>query len=169
MGRNSNVFLLAYAIFLLFIGFFASDEVLSKISLGASMAGVCFAISDFCLAPGYEMQNKLVELEGRINDEKSVEKLYKIKKRTNIVIYTGVFMLFLGMIMFLVITVCYEKAVAFFRFVEEFEPKATIIAFGVIAANYWLQDWIEDKNQEFIHSIENTSNAPSTAIGGLEK
>ena len=145
MGRKANIFLLAYAIFLFFVGFFTNTEILSKISLGASIAGVCFAISDFCLAPGYEMRNELVELAGRISDEKSTEKLNKIKKRTDTVINIGEFMLFMGMVMFLVITVCYEDTVAFFRFIEKFESKATIIAFAVITANYWLQDWAKDK------------------------
>lgn len=154
MGRKSNIFLLAYAIFLFFVGFFANDEVLAKLSLGASIAGVCFAISDLCLAPGYEMRNELVELAGRISDEKSTEKLNKIKKRTDMVINIGEFMLFMGMVMFLVITVCYEDTVAFFRFIGKFESKATIIAFAVITANYWMQDWIKDKNQEFIHSMD---------------
>lgn len=154
MGRKANIFLLAYAIFLFLVGFFANDEVLTKISLGASIAGVCFAISDLCLAPGYEMRNELVELAGRISDEESTEKLNKIKKRTDTVINIGEFMLFMGMVMFLVITVCYEDTVAFFRFIEEFEPQATIIAFAAIAVNYWLQDWIKDKNQEFIHSMD---------------
>lgn len=150
MGRKSNVFLLAYAIFLLFIGFFASAGVLSKISLGAAIAGVCFAISDFCLAPGYEMRNELAELATRIDNEKSVAEINDLKKRTNKVIFIGEFMLFVGMVMFLVITVCYDDTVAFFRFIEKFESKATIIAFAVIAVNYWLQDWIKEKNDKII-------------------
>lgn len=145
MGRKANIFLLAYAIFLFFVGFFANTEILSKISLGASIAGVCFAISDFCLAPGYEMRNELAKLATRIDNEKSATEINNLKKRTNKVIFIGEFMLFVGMVMFLVITVCYEDTVAFFRFIEKFESKATIIAFAVITANYWLQDWAKDK------------------------
>lgn len=155
MGRKSNIFLLAYAFFLFFASFFVNAEVLSKISLGASIAGVCFAISDFCLASGYENRNKLAELAERINDEKSIEKLNKIKKRINKTIDIGEFMLLLGMFMFLLITVCYEDTVVFFRFIEKLEPKATIISFAVIAVNYLLQDWFKDKNDEIIHTIDN--------------
>lgn len=158
MGRKSNIFLLAYAIFLLIVGFFANDGILGQISLGAAVAGICFSISDFCLGPGYELKSELEKYIKKPHNEKRAQELITLEKRVNIILRLGEIMFFLGVLLFFIVTICYNDEAVFFRFINQFEAKATIIAFSVMAFHYWMQDWLNDKKNEIIIALNTTDN-----------
>lgn len=60
MDKKSNLFLLVYGVFLLLSSVLFSDEVLYKVSLGATISGLFFTTSDFCLDNGYRLKMQLL-------------------------------------------------------------------------------------------------------------
>ena len=50
-----------------------------------------------------------------------------------------------GVFTFLVVVVGYDEIIRAFYAIKGFETRSTILAFGVIMLNYYMQDWILEK------------------------
>ena len=51
MVKKSSIFMIVYVVFLFFSTYISNDEHLTKIALGATLAGIFFALSDMFLNP----------------------------------------------------------------------------------------------------------------------
>lgn len=102
MNKKSNLFLLVYGVFLLVSAVCFTDEILYKVSLAATMSGLFFTFSDFCLDNGYMMKKEINLLKSTSNQFDSIKKSENYMNR---IIIIGKMAFIFGVFLFLIITV----------------------------------------------------------------
>ena len=148
------------------------ESTLSKISLAASLSGIFFAISDFLWSPAEDIKKSLSGIISNLEDMEakcldagcknaeiiadnldtvqqdiidSKRNAHRLLKRANKMLFAGKFLFCFGVFTFLVVVVGYDEIIRAFYAIKGFETRSTILAFGVIMLNYYMQDWILEK------------------------
>ena len=172
MDKKSHLFLLTYGLFLLASCYLFGESTLSKISLAASLSGICFAISDFLWSPAEDIKKSLSGIISNLEDMEakcldagcknaeiiadnldtvqqdiidSKRNAHRLLKRANKMLFAGKFLFCFGVFTFLVVVVGYDEIIRALYAIKGFETRSTILAFGVIMLNYYMQDWILEK------------------------
>lgn len=180
MVKKSRIFMIAYVVFLFFTTYISNDEHLTKIALGATLAGVFFAWSDMFLNPVQYFVPRLDDLKKRqfelktnllnyTDEEKSkatkyddwmqelqdneafLDKSYKKVKRMRV---AGYITFAIGIFVFLTIMTFYNADSKPFEVLLKNENEITIVAFAVVVSNYAVQDWLFVKQQKKIEAFE---------------
>lgn len=178
--RKSNIFLLAYIIFLFICSFICKNDYINKISLAATFASAFFAISDMFLSPikHFEKNIKRIlksneslgeilnshkkeveqdkyfpqSLESYEHTKQTVLELDKSLKRYSI--YGNIFF-GLGVFIFLFILAFYNDDYIIFQNITKYQNQITIFAFAVVVLNYFIDDVIYKKYNTIFESINN--------------
>ena len=180
MMKKSSIFMIVYVVFLFFSTYISNDEHLTKIALGATLAGMFFACSDMFLNPAQYFGTQLdrikksqLELKNDLSnytdEEKSkatkydtwmqklqdneafLDKKYKEMKRKRVAGYVS---FAIGIFAFLYIITFYNADLKLFEVLLKNENKITIAAFAIVVANYAAQDLIFVKQQKEIEAFE---------------
>ena len=180
MVKKSSIFMIVYVVFLFFSTYISNDEHLTKIALGATLAGMFFAWSDTFFNPVQyfvpqldiikEHQLKIkTDLLNYTEEEKSkatkyddwmqklqdneafLDKKYKEMKRKRVAGYVS---FAIGIFAFLYIITFYNADLKLFEVLLKNESKITIAAFAIVVANYAAQDLIFVKQQKEIEAFE---------------
>ena len=184
MIKKSNIFMIVYVVFLLF-SILSDGEYLSKIALGATLAGLFFAFSDSFLnsaqyfAPRYNaLKNSQSELRNEIliyyklekreeldaclkeidNNMILINKRIREIKRKSI---AGYILLGLGIFVFLSILTFYNTDSKIFEFLINNENTITILAFAMVIFNYCMQDMIYTRHGEEVDTLNTKSEEES--------
>ena len=180
MMKKSSIFMIVYIVFLFFSIYMSNDEHLTKIALGATLAGMFFACSDMFLNPAQyfgtqldRIKKSLLELKNDLSnytdEEKSkatkyddwmqelqdneafLDKSYKKVKRMRV---AGYISFAIGIFVFLTIMTFYNADSKPFEVLLKNENEITIVAFAVVVSNYAVQDWLFAKHQKEIEAFE---------------
>ena len=162
MNGKSNIFFLIFAIFLIITVFSGDSQIIFKVSLAASISGIFFTLSEFCLNYGCEIK-MIFDTRGDVLQNNDIpfqqRKKYQGKYASicRVIIYGKIFFA-IGIFSFLYIVTYYnEKSNLFlFQLLKNIESKMTIIAFSIIMLNYWLQDWYIEKQRKCILTLGQT-------------
>lgn len=180
MVKKSSIFMIVYVVFLFFSTYISNDEHLTKIALGATLAGIFFALSDMFLNPvqyfvprlddikksQFELKTDLLNytdeekskeakydtwIQKLQDNEAFLDKKYKEMKRKRVAGYVS---FAIGIFAFLYIITFYNADLKLFEVLLKNESKITIAAFAIVVANYAAQDLIFVKQQKEIEAFE---------------
>ena len=181
MIKKSSIFMIVYVIFLFISVYISNDEYLSKIALGATLAGVFFACSDMFLNPAQYFSSQLNELKksqlklrneiAKYPEEKRGEQyliwqkkldsnedfLNKNLKKTKRMHIAGYIFFALGIFVFLMILAFYNPDFKVFGILLKNERTITILAFAIVVFNYSMQDLLFVKHKKNLETLENIS------------
>lgn len=172
--------MIVYVVFLFFSLYISNDEYLSKIALGATLAGVFFALSDMYSNPAQYFGTQLdnikksqlelkTELLNYTEEEKSkvtdydalMQKLQhnevllnnksKRIKRDHV---AGYVLFGVGIFVFLSVVTFYNTDLKLFEGLLKCENGITILAFAVVVFNYAMQDFLFVKHKKQIEALE---------------
>ena len=180
MMKKSSIFMIVYVVFLFFSTYISNDEHLTKIALGATLAGVFFALSDMFLNPvqyfvprlddikksQFELKTNLLKytdeekskateyndmMQKIKSNEAFLDKKYKEMKRNRVAGYVS---FAIGIFAFLNIITFYNADLKLFEVLLKNVNKITIVAFAIVVANYAAQDLIFVKQQKEFEAFE---------------
>lgn len=181
MIKKSSIFMIVYVVFLFISMYISNDEYLSKIALGATLAGVFFACSDMFLNPAQYFGSQLNELKksqlklrneiAQYPEEKRGEQylvwqkkldsnedfLNKNLKKTKRMHISGYIFFALGIFVFLMILAFYNPDFKVFGILLKNERTITILAFAIVVFNYSMQDLLFVKHKKNLETLENIS------------
>ena len=134
------------AYFLLFLIFFGAQRKILK----KSLLGVISNLEELeakCLDTGCKnaeiiADNLDIGQQDIIDSKRNARRLLK---RANKMSFAGKFLFCFGVFTFLVVVVGYDEIIRAFNAIKGFETRSSILAFGVIMLNYYMQDWILEK------------------------
>lgn len=169
--------MIVYVVFLFFSVYISNDEYLSKIGLGATLAGAFFACSDMFLNPAQYFGSQLnkikksqLELKDEIlnypedkkdkqydnwlqnlnNNQIFLDKSFKKIKRMRI---SGYVSFAIGIFSFLTVLTFYNPDFKLFELLLKNEKEITILAFAIVVFNYCMQDFMFVKHKKAIESL----------------
>ena len=180
MIKKSSIFMIVYVVFLFFSAYISNDEHLTKIALGATLAGMFFAWSDTFFNPVQyfvpqldiikEHQLKIkTDLLNYTEEEKSKATKYddwmqklqdneailkKSNKKVKRMRVAGYIFFAIGIFVFLTIMTFYNADLKLFELLLKSENRITIVAFAIVVSNYAIQDWLFVKQQKKIEAFE---------------
>ena len=172
--------MIVYVVFLFFSTYISNDEHLTKIALGATLAGIFFALSDMFLNPvqyfvprlddikksQFELKTDLLNytdeekskatkydtwMQKLQDNEAFLDKSYKKVKRMRV---AGYISFAIGIFVFLTIMTFYNANSKPFEVLLKNENEITVVAFAVVVSNYAVQDWLCVKQQKKIEAFE---------------
>lgn len=176
MKQKPYVFFLIYGSFLVIVTFLPFDTFLSRVATGVSIACIFFSFSDLLLEHHHILKKdiaiyteKLSYLERIIENADHLDTAQELRSNidafrrtlTDLSISTALqakiarALLGVGIVLLLVIPVLQSETASFFEKIGLTGTRFTILSFGIVMVNYWLQKWYSDKKSEFFCLIDN--------------